>query len=335
MLDGTAELDDSAFRYGYGDAGLIHNTGTIRKTGTGTAVGEASVDNDGAIEILDGRLELPELLNWSGTLFGGSGTLTGGSFVVGNGASLLVSGALKANAARLVLGAGSQVLYKELVGTGAVERDALAGLLRNAAGGALELTGGRSLTVAGTFVNQGVLALGAGSTLNAGGFTQAAGAVLRPTVTAASAGRVAVTGAANLAGRLDTVAPAPVNGNIGVITGAVSGTFGAVTGEYVPTYSAGAVTVRRAGGGEPKAPAVDDGLRHGAAGIAPITGATRGRAVGDWHRHGAAPVATTGPAARRRKGAAARRTAARKAASARRAVARELAAARRAAARGR
>ena len=208
-LDGTAELDDSAFRYGYGDAGLIHNTGTIRKTGTGTAVGEASVDNDGAIEILDGRLELPELLNWSGSLFGGSGTLTGGSFVVGNGASLLVSGALKANAARLALGAGSQVLYRELAGTSVVERDALGGLLRNAAGGSLELTGGRSLTVAGTFVNQGVLALGAGSTLNAGGFTQATGAVLRPTVTAASAGRVAVTGAANLAGRLDTVAPAP------------------------------------------------------------------------------------------------------------------------------
>ena len=135
-----------------------------------------------------------------------------------------------------------------------MERDALGGLLRNAAGGALELTGGRSLTVAGTFVNQGVLALGA-ATLNAGGFTQSTGAVLRPTVTAASAGRVAVTGAAKLAGRLDTVAPAPVNGNIGVISGAVSGTFGAVTGEYVPTYGAGSVTVRRAGGGEPKAPA--------------------------------------------------------------------------------
>ena len=337
VLDGTAELDDSAFRYGYGDAGLIHNTGTIRKTGTGTAVGEASVDNDGAIEILDGRLELPELLNWSGSLFGGSGTLTGGSFVVGNGASLLVSGALKANAARLVLGAGSQVLYRELTGTGVVERDALGGLLRNAAGGALELTGGRSLTVAGTFVNQGVLALGAGSTLNAGGFTQAAGAVLRPTVTAASAGRVAVTGAAKLAGRLDTVAPAPVSGNIGVITGAVSGTFGAVTGEYVPTYGAGSVTVRRAGGDEPKAPAVTTGLGTATAGFAPapVAGTTPGAAPATTGTDTVQAGRATGPVAPARKVAAARRAAARKAAAARRAVARELAAARRAAARGR
>ena len=163
VLDGTAKLDDSAFRYGFGDAGLIHNTGTLRKTGTGSAVGEASVDNDGVVEVLDGRLELPELLNWSGALFGGTGTLAGGTFVVGNGASLLLPGGLKANAARLALGAGSQVLYNEFTGTGPQARDGLTGLLRNAAGGTLELSGGRSLTVTGTFVNQGVLALGAGS----------------------------------------------------------------------------------------------------------------------------------------------------------------------------
>ncbi len=262
VLDGAAELDDSAFRYGYGDAGLVHNTGTLRKTGTGSAVGEASVDNDGVIEVLDGRLELPELLNWSGPLFGGAGTLAGGTYVVGNGAALLLPGALKANAARLALGAGSQVLYNEFTGTGVEARDGLIGLLRNAAGGTLELTGGRSLTVAGTFVNQGVLALGAGSTLNAGGFTQAAGAVLRPTVTAASSGRVAVTGAAQLGGRLDVVAPAAVGGDVSVLTGAVAGTFAAVTGDYVPTYAAGGVTVRRPGGEEPKTARGRRGLRR-------------------------------------------------------------------------
>lgn len=260
VLDGAATLDDSAFGYGYGEAGLVHNTGTLRKTGTGAAVAEASIDNDGVIEVLDGRLELPELLNWSGTLFGGTGTLAGGSYVVGNGAALLLPGALKANAARLALGAGSQVLFTEHTGTGPATRDALGALLRNAAAGTLELTGGRSLTVAGTFVNQGVLALGAGSTLNAGGFTQAVGAVLRPTVTAASSGRVAVTGAARLAGRLDTVAPAPVNGDVTVVTGAVSGTFGAVTGGYAPTYAAGAVTVRRPGGFVPAATLAETGV---------------------------------------------------------------------------
>ena len=307
VLDGAAKLDDSAFRYGYGDAGLVHNTGTLRKTGTGSAVGEASVDNDGVIEVLDGRLELPELLNWSGSLFGGTGTLAGGAFVVGNGAALVLPGALKANAARLALGAGSQVLYNELTGTGPQARDGLTGLLRNAAGGALELSGGRSLTVAGTFVNQGVLALGAGSTLNAGGFTQAAGAVLRPTVTAASAGRVAVTGAAQLAGRLDTVAPAPVNGDIAVVTGAVAGTFGAVTGDYVPTYGAGSRDGPPRRRGEPKAPAVTM-ARHADGGLRPGAGRRHDarRRSGDEGR-GAAPTSrATGPAGRPRQGAAAR-----------------------------
>lgn len=252
VLDGAAKLDDSAFRYGYGDAGLIHNTGTLRKTGTGSAVAEATIDNDGTVEILDGRLELPELLNWSGPLFGGEGTLAGGSYVVGNGAGLVLPAALKANAARLVLNAGSQVLFTELTGTGVVARDALTGLVRNAAGGTLELAGGRSLTVAGTFANQGVLALGPGSTLSAAGFIQSAGAVLRPTLTAASSGRVAVTGAAQLGGRLDVIAPAAVNGDVPVITGAVAGTFGAVTGGYVPTYGTGSVTLRRAGAAAPK-----------------------------------------------------------------------------------
>ena len=338
VLDGTAKLDDSAYRYGFGDAGLVHNTGTLRKTGAGVAVGEASVDNDGVVEVLDGRLELPELLNWSGALFGGTGTLAGGTFVVGNGAALLLPGGLKANAARLALGAGSQVLYNEFTGTGPQARDGLTGLLRNAAGGALELSGGRSLTVTGTFVNQGVLALGAGSTLNAGGFTQAPGAVLRPTVTAASSGRVAVTGTAQLAGRLDTVAAAAVGGDITVVTGAVAGTFGAVTGDYVPAYGAGAVTVRRAGGGEPKPAAVaaPDGVagtgaatRIGAAwpGVAGA-GADTARRAADTRLAGAA--ARRGAA--HRGAAKARHGAARKAAAARRAVARELAAARRGAA---
>ena len=259
VLDGTASVADTAFRYGYGDAGLVHNTGTLRKTGTGTAVAEATIDNDGLIEVLDGRLELPELLDWSGPMFAGAGTLAGGTYVVGNGAALLLPGPLKANAARLALGAGSQVLYNELTGTGVQVRDGLGGLLRNAGGGVLELTGGRSLTVAGTFSNQGVLALGAGSVLNTGGFTQAAGAVLRPTV-AASAGRVAAAGAVQLGGRLDVVAPVAVGGDVPVLTGAVAGTFAAVSGEYAPTYTAGGVTVRRPGGEEPKSAAIAPAL---------------------------------------------------------------------------
>ena len=83
--------------------------------------------------------------------------------MVGNGAALLLPAALKANAARLALGAGSQVLYNEFTGTGLqpARRPRRAAAQRRRR--ALELSGGRSLTVTGTFVNQGVLALGAGS----------------------------------------------------------------------------------------------------------------------------------------------------------------------------
>ena len=55
------------------------------------------------------QLERPDVLR-------GAGTLAGGTYVVGNGAALLLPGPLKANAARLALGAGSQVLYNELTG---------------------------------------------------------------------------------------------------------------------------------------------------------------------------------------------------------------------------
>jgi hypothetical protein len=122
-----------------------------------------------------------------------------------------------------------------------------------------------------------------------------------------------------------------------VITGAVSGTFGAVTGEYVPTYGAGSVTVRRAGGDEPKAPAVTTGLGTATAGFAPapVAGTTPGAAPATTGTDTVQAGRATGPVAPARKVAAARRAAARKAAAARRAVARELAAARRAAARGR
>ena len=109
--------------------------------------------------------------------------------------------------------------------------------------------GGRSLTVGGAFANQGVLALGAGSTLAATGFSQAAGAVLRPAVTAGGAGKVAASGAATLGGRLDTPTPATVTGDVTVLTAsAVSGGFAAVTGGYAAVVGATDVTLRRAPG---------------------------------------------------------------------------------------
>ena len=114
-----------------------------------------------------------------------------------------------------------------------------------------------------------------------------------------------------------------------MITGAVSGTFGAVTGEYVPTYGAGSVTVRRAGSGDPKSAALAPDVPPGAAtgGITDAVGigaAWPGRAGADRRAR---------PTVARRPWLAAAPLS--RAAAARRAVARELAAARRAAARGR
>ena len=155
-------------------------------------------------------------------------------------------GPLKANAARLVLdGPASAVVYPDTTTAGTPRRDALASLARNAAGGELVLRGGRSLTVGGAFANQGVLALGAGSTLAATGFSQSAGAVLRPAVTAGGAGKVAASGAATLGGRLDTPTPATVAGDVTVLTAsAVSGGFAAVTGGYAAVVGAADVKLR-------------------------------------------------------------------------------------------
>jgi len=99
--------------------------------------------------------------------------------------------------------------------------------------------------VGGAFANHGVLALGAGSTLEAPAFSQSAGAVLRPSVTAAGAGTIAASGAATLGGRLDTPAPATVAGDVTVLTASsVSGAFASVSGGYGAVVGAADVKLR-------------------------------------------------------------------------------------------
>jgi hypothetical protein len=226
---------------GFGFGGLVHNTGTLRKIGAGPSVAEVSLDNDGALEVTDGTFEVPGLRDFTGTFSGGRSGLSNGTYVVGAGV-LALPGPVEVNGARLALGAGSQVVYKPLGGQGAAQ-DALASLGRNT--GSLEL--GRSVTV-GAFVNDGSLAVAAGSALTASSFRQGGGGVLRPAVaSAASAGRVTVTGAAALGGRVDTPAAA-VDGDIPVLTaGELTGTFGAVTGAYDPVYGTADVKLRRRG----------------------------------------------------------------------------------------
>jgi hypothetical protein len=80
--------------------------------------------------------------------------------------------------------------------------------------------------------------------LTAKGFRQAAGAVLRPAVTAGGAGVVNSTGPAVLAGRLDTPASATVAGDTTILSAtAISGAF-TVTGGYSVVPSATAIKLR-------------------------------------------------------------------------------------------
>ena len=245
-LAGAGRIDGFD-QYGSGFAGLVHNTGTLTKTGTDPSEASAPVDNDGTIELLGGTLELPSLLNWSGYgYFGTASGLTGGTFSVKAG-SLIIPGPLTANGARLVLdGAGANVLY-DPAGFQSPPTDALFALRRNAGNGELVLRGGRDLTIAddsGPFVNQGVLDLGAGSVLQAKGFRQAAGGILRPAVTAGGAGLVSSTGAAELAGRLDTPSPATVAGDTTILSAtSITGAF-TVTGGYAAVPSATAIKLR-------------------------------------------------------------------------------------------
>ena len=70
---------------GFGLDGLIHNTGTLRKTGTGTAVAEVPLDNDGTLEVAGGTLEATGLRDFTGTFSGGRSGLSNGTYVVGAG----------------------------------------------------------------------------------------------------------------------------------------------------------------------------------------------------------------------------------------------------------
>jgi hypothetical protein len=283
-LAGASRLGGTG--YGSGYAALLHNAGTLRTAAGSDVRVDLPVDNDGVIEAGTGTLDLRELLNWTGNGFYGESGVAGGAYVVRG--TLVLPGVTNVNGARLVLdGAASQVVARSFVGG---YRDALAGLRRNAGGAELVLRGGRSLELQGGLVNEGVLDLGAGSTLRANGFRQAAGAVLRPAVTAGGSGRVISTGPAQLGGRLDTPSPADVAGETAVLKApALSGAFAAVTGAYQAIV--GATDVRLV----PPAPVGPRAVAPAAAGELRIDGAafsTRG----PWLRRGAYLVARRGGA---------------------------------------
>ncbi len=247
---------DAGFGSGFGS--LLHNTGTLRKTGADFVRVSAALDNDGVVEVTGGTVQFVGLLNWSADGFGSEGALTGGDFLIRDGAGMWLPGPMRTNAARLVLdGPGARVQYQNPSQPGSII-NALAGLDRNAAGGRLELLGGHQLGITGTLRNAGVLRVGAGSTLTAtdGYVQEGANAVLRTVlVSPSSHGRVETPGPATLGGRLDAekgAGFAPVSGQeFGVLSaGSVTGTFAEVSGRDAggglvldPRYTATGVTL--------------------------------------------------------------------------------------------
>jgi hypothetical protein len=252
-LAGPATIEGN-YVFGFGAASLLHNAGLLRKADAGDASMTVPIDNDGTIEVSAGSLALYSLLNYSTT----SNALTGGTYAA-RSAKLVLPGQLDVNGARLILdGPGAQLVSEAFPGAGA--DDALAVLRRNAGAGVIEIAGARSQPLTGPFQNAGSLRIGAGSALTiAGNFTAGPDSSLRPRIagtTANAIGRLAVSGAATLAGTLaldNDPAFHPADGtDVQLITFASrTGTFAQLTGTdlggglgYSAVYGAGDVKVR-------------------------------------------------------------------------------------------
>ncbi len=153
-----------------GGTAAVRNVGTMAKAGGGTTsmVG-VTLDNTGTLEVSNGTFSADTVQNLAGS------TLTGGKWVVRAGSTLEMSGGnVQTNEAEVTLdGAGSTFgAFTENVAV-------------NGAAGVIALEGGRSLTTASTFTNDGAVRVGAGST-----FRVAAGSGL----TNFSVGAKALTG---------------------------------------------------------------------------------------------------------------------------------------------
>jgi hypothetical protein len=257
---GTVDLQgDSSIERGLVTTGsLLHNTGTVKKSG-GAGVSSISmlIDNDGTLEASAGTLALDGgLQNASRALR----SLTAGAYVARNATIELPGLPLEVNAATLVLdGPAARLRTKESVGD-PVE-DALTALRRNAGAGELRLEGGADLAVAAPFTNAGLLWLSPNSTLTVpGAYVQAGGTLAVETAVGAN-GRVAATGAATLGGNLSVAThagfvPAPGTLFRFLDAGSRTGTFASVTQiapdvAYAVDYDATGAALRVVGASGP------------------------------------------------------------------------------------
>jgi uncharacterized repeat protein (TIGR03803 family) len=257
--DGTLTVDSAGtFGATFTVSGNYTGTGTTSVQGAGTltlagggttsgtvivgarlvvAAGTTFTDSGSYSETGDGAFGVPPTLQvqagatatLSGTFsnFAG-GTLTGGTYDL-LGTLQFANAALVTNSANLILD-GSAAAVTDLNGNDALGPS----LTTNAAAGHLSFLDGAVFTTAGSFANNGILTVGAGSAFNvSGNFTQGASATLEVQLGgtgSGQSGQLAVTGLATLNG---TLLLTPVNGyvpqsgdSIPVLTyGSRSGTF--------------------------------------------------------------------------------------------------------------
>ncbi len=229
--------------------GSVVNQGLFLEDAAGytLTVSGTSIQNDGTFQIQNG-----------GTIFVNgalgnisSGTLAGGTWQIASGGTLrLLSGGITTNATMLVLDGAAANILTGASGT----NDALANLVENAATGDLSILNGKTLSIAGDFLNNGKLTLGAGSGLAVAGlFTHNGTMTTSGTI---STGKTIVDGSFTLAGGTHTVSADFVLGsaknaakydlNSGTLTVGGFGTVGAgPSGAAIFNQAGGTFTVAK------------------------------------------------------------------------------------------
>lgn len=185
-LAGTTTLKDGTRLHG---AGPIVIDGELEAdAGPGGVARVAGAKVIGGVHAVSGTLSVPRL---DATTLLDNGTLAGGRWVAAPGATLDLP-RVRTNEAELVL-----------EGPSASFGEGFASLAGIGAGGRLSLLAGADLTVARSFVNEGILQVSPGSFLDVGGvYRQAATGALRVGVVSDAIGRVRAGGLRDLAGNL-------------------------------------------------------------------------------------------------------------------------------------
>jgi hypothetical protein len=209
--------------------------GTITASGAGAdaLTINGALSNQGMLSVQSVKLTVQNPTNLS------SNVLTGGTWKVSSGGKLVLPSTITTNAANIALDGPASIITNSGGTT-----NALSGLVTNAAGAALTLTGGQILAVTpagGTFTNYGTLTVGAGSELSVtGAFTQNVGALLSIQIggpTSANFGQVVASGTATAGGNLQAsfvnAYDPPATQTFAVLNGAgETGTFvGTVVGQ--------------------------------------------------------------------------------------------------------